>query len=98
MKFGDRLWRIQIIEQCRFDGRRQAFALITNRGFDKGPENIAAFLKSRHGPVDRLPIMATQHVEANHIAGPVVQHIPDRHEVSERFRHLLALDLQEAVV
>ena len=49
-------------------------------------------------PVDRLAIMRLQHVEAHDLARPVVQHLPDRDEIPERLRHLLALDLQEAVV
>src|SRR5262249_30647455 len=47
--------------------------------------------------------MRTKHVESQRFAGPgislpALQQLPDPDEVAERLRHLLALDLQEAIV
>jgi len=42
--------------------------------------------------------MRLQHVETQHLARPVFQQIPDGEEVAEALRHLLAFDLQKAVV
>ena len=67
-------------------GRRE----IRSLPFSKSPSPSAsasvveAFLKPLHGPVDRLAVMRAQHVEAQHLARPVVKQIPDRHEIAER--------------
>src|ERR1700712_3898594 len=42
--------------------------------------------------------MRLQHVETQHLARPIVEQLPDGDEVADALRHLVALDLQEAVV
>src|SRR3954449_2969754 len=42
--------------------------------------------------------MRLEHIQAQHFARPVREQLVNRDEVAERFRHLLALDLQEAVM
>ena len=42
--------------------------------------------------------MGLQHIETKHFARPIRQQLVDRDEIAGRFRHLLAFDLQEAVV
>ena len=61
-------------------------------------EHAAALLQPLQRPVDRLAIVRPEHVEAQHLARPVGEQLVDRDEVPLRLRHLLALDLQEAVV
>ena len=42
--------------------------------------------------------MRLEHVEPQHFAWPVREQFADGDEVAERLRHLVAFDLQEAVV
>src|ERR1700732_1446210 len=42
--------------------------------------------------------MRLQHIEAQPCARPTREQLPDRDEIAEALRHLLAFDLQEAVV
>src|ERR1700712_2946361 len=42
--------------------------------------------------------MRLQHVETQHLARPIVEQLPDGDEVADALRHLVALDLEEAVV
>ena len=42
--------------------------------------------------------MRLKHIEPDDFAWPVFQDFPDRHEIARALAHLLAFDLQEAVV
>ena len=57
-----------------------------------------SLLQSFVTEVHRLPILARQHRQFNCFAGPLSQQLIDRDEVAQRLGHLLALDLEEAVV
>src|ERR1700719_3306823 len=49
-------------------------------------------------PIYWLPIMRLQHLKSQNFPRPVLQQLMNRHKITERLRHLLAFDLQEAVV
>src|SRR5947207_10354173 len=61
-------------------------------------EYLPAFFESAHRPIHRLAIVRPEHVEAEHLARPILEEVMDGHEVPEALRHLLSFDLEEAVV
>src|SRR6266446_7975707 len=62
------------------------------------PKNSLTFSKCVFCPIQWLTIVRSYHVEAQHLARPIVQKLADGEEIAERFGHLLAFDLEEAVV
>ena len=44
--------------------------------YQRSERACSAFLKPLHGPVDRLPVMRAQHVEAQHLARPILRATP----------------------
>src|SRR4051794_14778782 len=61
------------------------------------------FIEAAEGPVNRLPVLGAQHVEAKRLtrpteALPIRQQFADRYKIPDRLGHLLAFDLQEAVM
>ena len=83
----------------RFDHRRRRLIAL-GVGRDRIPvvERLRALFRTLQGPVERRAVMRLQHAQAQHLSRPIGQQIADREEVAERLRHLLALELQEAVV
>src|SRR4051794_18026424 len=103
MQLGDGERSIEIIAQRLddFPARDPAIAeLAADAVTDLAPalERRARLFQALLGPSDRLAIVRTEHVESYHLARPVLQQIVDRDEVAERLAHLLAFDLQEAVM
>src|SRR3984885_7156061 len=49
-------------------------------------------------PIYWLPIMRQQHLKSQDFPRPVLQQFMNRYKITQRLRHLLAFDLQEAVV
>src|SRR5712671_4219790 len=92
------LGRVQIIEQrgkkCIADAWARDGFCHAIPAFQDRP----AFLQSLHRPIHRLPVMGSQHVEAKHLAWPILQKIADGEEIAQALGHLLALDLKEAIV
>ena len=107
-QFGDGRRRVQVIEHgaeegfagCRIRRRRKAVD-----GCIPPVQRLLGLFERLHRPVDRLAIVGAQHRQAEHFAIPFAatellraQEFVDGDEVAEALRHLLALDLQEAVV
>ena len=92
------LRRIEVVIESLDHGRRRLAG--RSVGCDRVPivERLRALLRTLQGPVERRAIMRLQHAQTQHLARPIGQHLTDREEVAERLRHLLALELQEAVV
>src|ERR1700687_5189814 len=66
-------------------------------------KNIMRFTERFKGPVNWLTIVGTEHIKAKclarpRIAMPVFQQLPDGDKIAFGLRHLVAFDLQEAVV
>ena len=68
------------------------------RRVEEARQRLLGLLQALHRPVDRLPIVARQHRQPHHVARPIGQHVADDDEIAEALAHLLAFDLQEAVV
>ena len=78
------------VGSASISSRRASFALSSNASLNASK-------------VDRLTIVRLQHLSRSTSPGHcvdqiIVQQLPDRHEIACRFRHLVAFDLQEAVV
>ena len=95
---GDRLRRVEVVEQRIEHARRRPRIGLGGSRIEKARQRLLGLFQPLHRPVDRLPVMAAEHREPHHIARPVRQHLADDDEVAEALAHLLAFDLQEAVV
>ncbi len=95
---GDRLRRVQIVEQRIEHARRRPRIGLGGSRIEKARQRLLGFLQPLHRPVDRLAVVGAQHRKPHHVARPVRQHLADGDEIAEALAHLLAFDLQEAVV
>ena len=97
MQLGNRLRRVHVVAEGG-DERVADFGVApfgrVVPAFEHGP----AFLQASDRPVHRLAVMAAQHVEAQHLARPILQQIVHGHEIAEALRHFRAFDLEMAVV
>jgi hypothetical protein len=106
MKFGERRRRIQIVAEGLFHPRRDfAAGLCVADSVIPAVERALGLFERVDRPVDRLPVMGAQHRQPQDLAGPFAPAEPGRaqqfvngDEVAEALRHLLAFDLQKAVV
>ena len=100
VQLGNSLRRIEIVAERRQHRRRKRFIMAARklREVCQRHKRIEALLEPPHGPVNRLPIVRAQHVEAQHLPGPIRQQLPNGEEVAKALAHLLPLHLQEAVV
>src|SRR5437660_336775 len=61
-------------------------------------QNCLTLFESGQSPIYGLTIMRAQHIEPYDFTRPIFQHIPYRHEIPQALAHLLAFDLEKAVV
>ena len=107
MQVGDRGGSVEIVGQGgdQFRRRRGFRSVRRGRGLREPPQRLFAFVDSVQRPADRLAVVRAQHREAQDFARPRApaervgsQQLVDREEIAEALRHLLAFDLQKAVV
>src|SRR5215470_1509911 len=98
MQSGEGLGRIEIVQQPSEHIRAKvAWPYIAGQVIPV-IEAFLRFAQSCDRPIDWLPILRLQHCEAHHLPRPISQQLVDRDEVAEALAHLLAFDLQEAIV
>ncbi len=105
MKLGNRAWRVQVISQCA-PRIHQTDAGLDIDATTRKSKCTQRFRRLRQALARSNRLAADNASEAyanrNDHSGQrchvSLQQLVDRHEISERLRHLLAFDLQEAVV
>ena len=98
MDLGDRPRGVEVVLQGLDDALRELDLLRKNGPRSPFRKRLRGLAQAAERPVDRLAIMRLEHGEAHDLARPVLEDVPYRHEIPRRLRHLLPLDLEEAVV
>src|SRR5687767_6388201 len=104
MQLGDYLRRVEIIrERIQSRTRNTPLAVLTFEIAVPLPQSLMRLVEPNEGPVERLAVMRPKHVEAERLAGPGIalpagQQFMHGDEVACGLRHLLPLDLEEAVM